>query len=98
MLWGSAQIYMLKFTRLCLLRGGHMMADWNNLHDRWDSFQHLDPALRQQLDALKHDENSLVAAFYKVLTFGTGGMRGILGPGTNRMNICSVRKAVKGLA
>ena len=89
---------MVKFTRWCLIRGGHMMADWKNVYERWNSFQDLDPELRKQLDELKNDENALEEAFYKELTFGTGGMRGILGPGTNRMNIYSVRKAVKGLA
>src|SRR5699024_10113899 len=43
-------------------------------------------------------ETEIKEAFYQELTFGTGGMRGILGPGTNRMNIYSVRKAINGLA
>lgn len=81
-----------------MIKGGKMMADWKKIYERWNSFQGLDPELRKQLDELKNDENALEEAFYKELTFGTGGMRGILGPGTNRMNIYSVRKAVKGLA
>lgn len=74
------------------------MGDWKKVYERWDSFQGLDQVLRNQLDELKNDENELEEAFYQELTFGTGGMRGILGPGTNRMNIYSVRKAVQGLA
>jgi phosphoglucomutase len=47
---------------------------------------------------LKHDENTLVDAFYRDLEFGTGGLRGIMGVGTNRMNIYTVGKATQGLA
>ncbi|WP_156290175.1 phospho-sugar mutase [Oceanobacillus salinisoli] len=64
----------------------------------WDSFPGLDTSLKRELDRLKKDQAALEDAFYKELSFGTGGMRGILGPGTNRMNIYTVRKAVNGLA
>lgn len=74
------------------------MSDWRKIYERWDSFQELDQVLRNQLDELKDDEQALEEAFYQELTFGTGGMRGILGPGTNRMNIYSIRKAIQGLA
>ncbi len=74
------------------------MRDWEKTYKRWDSFQGLDQVLRKQLDELKDNENALEEAFYQELTFGTGGMRGILGPGTNRMNIYSIRKAMQGLA
>jgi len=47
---------------------------------------------------IKHDENTLVDAFYRDLEFGTGGLRGIMGVGTNRMNIYTVGKATQGLA
>jgi phosphoglucomutase len=47
---------------------------------------------------MESDREALEDAFYKELTFGTGGMRGILGPGINRMNVYTVRKAVHGLA
>lgn len=50
------------------------------------------------LEEMKDDEISLEDAFYKNLEFGTGGMRGEMGPGTNRMNIYTVRKATLGLA
>src|SRR5690625_1478050 len=74
------------------------MGDWKILYERWDSFQGLDQVLRNQWDELKNDENELEEAYYQELTFGLGGMRVSLGPGTNRMNIYSVRKAVQGLA
>ncbi len=54
--------------------------------------------LREELHSRKADEQFLEDCFYKELEFGTGGMRGELGPGTNRMNIFTVRKAAAGLA
>ncbi len=47
---------------------------------------------------LKSDENELIDAFYRDLEFGTGGLRGIMGVGTNRMNIYTVGKATQGLS
>ncbi|GIN90660.1 phosphomannomutase [Siminovitchia terrae] len=54
--------------------------------------------LREQIHSRIEDERFLEDCFYKELEFGTGGMRGELGPGTNRMNIFTVRKAAAGLA
>src|SRR5262245_48868910 len=50
------------------------------------------------LRLLAHDPKALSDAFFKDLSFGTGGMRGIMGIGTNRMNIYTVRMATQGLA
>lgn len=69
---------------------------WQHAYQKWKHFDKLDKELKQQLDNM--DEKALEDAFYKPLTFGTGGMRGELGPGTNRMNIYTVRKAAEGLA
>lgn len=74
------------------------MNNWVAEYEKWRSFQNLDPALRKELDELVADKGALEDAFYTELTFGTGGMRGVLGPGINRMNIYTVRKAVNGLA
>ena len=52
--------------------------------------------LRKELDGM--DEASLHDSFYRNLTFGTGGLRGVLGAGTNRMNFFTVAKATRGLA
>ncbi|WP_082233325.1 phospho-sugar mutase [Halobacillus massiliensis] len=71
---------------------------WNDHFNRWNEFTSLDASLRTQLDKLQQDEQSLEEAYYKDLEFGTGGMRGKLGPGTNRMNIYTVRRAAEGLA
>ena len=74
------------------------MSNWKPVYEKWSHFQELDPKLKQELEAIKTDEQKLEDAFYKELTFGTGGMRGVLGVGTNRMNIYTIRKAVHGLA
>lgn len=72
--------------------------DWKAVSKSWIEFKGLDPELKAQLDDWKNDEKQLEEAFYKNLEFGTGGMRGEIGPGTNRMNIYTVRKASAGLA
>lgn len=70
--------------------------DWKKELNRWKEEENIDGSLKEQLELL--DEAELEDAFYKELEFGTGGMRGKLGPGTNRMNVYTVRKAAKGLA
>lgn len=72
--------------------------NWHATYKRWAEYENLDQSLKTQLEAIKDSDKDLEDAFYQELTFGTGGMRGTLGPGTNRMNIYTVRKAVKGLA
>ncbi len=57
-----------------------------------------DPDLVSELKAIKGNEEAISDAFYKDLEFGTGGLRGVIGAGTNRMNIYTVGKASQGLA
>ena len=59
-----------------------------------------DPATRQAVEEMlkSEDKTNLIESFYKDLEFGTGGLRGIMGPGTNRMNIYTVGAATQGLA
>ncbi|SER89184.1 alpha-phosphoglucomutase [Gracilibacillus ureilyticus] len=71
---------------------------WQDTLKKWTSFATLDEKLLDQLKKVSDDERELEDSFYKNLTFGTGGMRGVLGPGTNRMNIYTIRKAVEGLS
>ena len=71
---------------------------WKNKADRWMQFELLDSTVKEQLNKIAADEKSLEEAFYKDLEFGTGGMRGEIGAGTNRMNLYTVRKASAGLA
>ena len=63
---------------------------------KWDSFENLEKTLREELNELKKDEKALYDAFYTDIAFGTGGLRGVLGVGTNRMNIYVVAKTTKG--
>ncbi len=62
----------------------------------WKNYENLDPTLKAELDSL--NEKELEDAFYTDLEFGTGGLRGVLGVGTNRMNIYTVRRATLGFA
>ncbi|PEB83630.1 phospho-sugar mutase [Bacillus nitratireducens] len=72
--------------------------DWKQEFSRWLSYAELDAELKEQLENMKQDEKKIEDSFYKNLEFGTGGMRGELGAGTNRLNVYTVRKATKGLA
>ena len=72
--------------------------NWKKNVKSWLEFEGLDAELQSQLKELTNDEKQLEDAFYKNLEFGTGGMRGEIGVGTNRMNLYTVRKASAGLA
>lgn len=65
-------------------------------YERW--ILSADSALSAELQALAESPEKLEDAFYKDLAFGTGGLRGVIGPGTNRMNLHTVAKASQGLA
>ena len=67
----------------------------NQLHEAWLAC----PAMPEELlaDLKSMDEATVSDAFYRELAFGTGGLRGVLGAGTNRMNLFTVRKATRGL-
>lgn len=71
---------------------------WRDKYEQWMAYEHLDEELRAVLEQRSSDEKWLEDCFYKNLEFGTGGMRGEIGPGTNRMNVYTVRKASEGLA
>ena len=57
-----------------------------------------DRELTEELESIRGDENQIEDRFYKGLEFGTAGMRGVIGYGTNRMNVYNVRRATQGLA
>ena len=67
-------------------------------YEFWCTSPYFDEATKEELRAIKEDEKEITERFYRELEFGTGGLRGILGAGTNRMNIYTVRKATQGLA
>ncbi|WP_125760651.1 phospho-sugar mutase [Companilactobacillus hulinensis] len=71
---------------------------WQNTLQEWLDYKELDPELKSQLIDLQKDSDATEEAFYAPMEFGTAGMRGLLGPGINRMNIYTVRQAAEGLA
>ena len=64
----------------------------------WCEDSYFDENTKEELKAIAGDEKEIEDRFYKNLEFGTGGLRGVIGAGTNRMNIYTVRKATQGLA
>ena len=64
----------------------------------WLNDEYFDEDTKNELLAIRNDEKEIEDRFYKELEFGTGGLRGVIGAGTNRMNIYTVRKATQGLA
>lgn len=64
----------------------------------WLEDSYFDEDTKKELSAIKDNEKEIEDRFYKELEFGTGGLRGVIGAGTNRMNIYTVRKATQGLA
>lgn len=71
---------------------------YRQLFDQWNNFSELETDWKENLQQLAKDEKRIEDAFYRDLEFGTGGMRGEIGAGTNRMNTYTVRKATTGLA
>lgn len=74
------------------------MADVNKLYDLWCAKATDDADLQTELNEIKGDDEAVLDRFYRDLAFGTGGLRGVIGAGTNRMNVYTVRKASQGLA
>ena len=71
--------------------------DCRSLYDLWCE-KVSDSELRLDLDSMAHDDAAIEDAFYRSLEFGTAGLRGVLGAGTNRMNIYTVGQATQGIA
>lgn len=67
-------------------------------YEQWISNEYFDEDTRQELLSIKNNEKEIEDRFYKDLEFGTGGLRGVMGVGTNRMNKYTVTKATQGLA
>lgn len=72
--------------------------DYKEQFNFWLEDDYFDEATKQELLAIRNDEKEVEDRFYRELEFGTGGLRGVIGAGTNRMNIYTVRKATQGLA
>lgn len=74
------------------------MNDIKKLYDQWLSAAVADKDLIPELESIKGDEDAVLDRFYKNLEFGTAGLRGVIGAGTNRMNVYTVNQATQGLA
>ena len=74
------------------------MTKENALYALWCENATEDADLTAELEAIRGDQDAIRERFYKDLEFGTGGLRGVLGAGTGRMNIYTVRRATQGLA
>ncbi len=72
--------------------------EYREIYEKWRTDPAISEEIRRELADLEGDEAEIQDRFYQHLTFGTGGLRGILGAGTNRMNIYTVRRATQGLA
>lgn len=75
-----------------------VFVSWQDTYNTWKNQATLETSLKQELTAMAGDDSTLEDAFYEPMEFGTAGMRGVLGPGINRMNIYTVRQATEGLA
>lgn len=74
------------------------MNDIHSLYKLWKEKAVLDPDLSNELCSIENNEDEILDRFYKNLEFGTAGLRGVIGAGTNRMNIYTVGQATQGLA
>ncbi len=72
--------------------------DYKKTYEQWCNDEYFDEKTRAELNAISGDDKEIQERFYKNLEFGTGGLRGIIGAGTNRMNIYTVSKATQGFA
>ena len=72
--------------------------DYKKVYEEWLNSPYFDEETKVELRGIARDENEIRERFYAELEFGTAGLRGIIGAGTNRMNVYTVRKATQGLA
>ena len=72
--------------------------DYKEVYEQWLSNPYFDEATKEELKNIAEDDNEIKERFYMDLEFGTAGLRGFIGAGTNRMNIYVVRRATQGLA
>lgn len=72
--------------------------DMNALYNEWLEKAVIDPDLKEELKSIKGNEEEILDRFYRCLEFGTAGLRGVIGAGTNRMNYYTVCQATQGLS
>ena len=74
------------------------MSNYMETYKQWCTDPYFDADTKAELKKIEGDQAEIEDRFYKDLSFGTGGLRGVIGAGTNRMNIYVVRQATQGLA
>ena len=72
--------------------------DYMEIYKKWCTDPYFDEETREELKSIEENDKEIEDRFYRQLEFGTGGLRGVIGAGTNRMNIYTVRQATQGLA
>lgn len=72
--------------------------DYKDIYKKWISSSYFDEETKNELLSIKDNDKEIKERFYKNLEFGTGGLRGIIGAGTNRINIYTIRRATLGVA
>lgn len=72
--------------------------DYREKYEQWCTDPIFDELTKEELRKIAGDEKEIEDRFYKDLSFGTGGLRGVIGAGTNRMNVYTVTRATQGLA
>ena len=80
------------------MNSGDLLKEVKTRAQIWLSGNYDDATKKQVRDLLDHNEKELIESFYRDLEFGTGGLRGIMGVGTNRMNVYTVGMATQGLS
>ncbi|MBR1439682.1 MAG: phospho-sugar mutase [Lachnospiraceae bacterium] len=83
---------------ILIINSGGVIVNYKETFEKWISDPYFDDATKQELLAIRNNETEIEERFYQDLEFGTGGLRGVIGAGTNRMNIYTVRRATQGLA
>lgn len=68
------------------------------VYEKWLQYPLEDSDLKEELESIRGQEAEISDRFYQDLEFGTGGLRGVIGAGTNRMNLYTVRRATQGIA
>lgn len=79
-------------------QGGCKKMSYQEIYKKWCTDSYFDAQTQEELKKLEGNEKEIEGRFYRQLEFGTGGLRGMIGAGTNRMNIYTVRQATQGLA
>ena len=74
------------------------MNTYQETYQEWLKNDYFDQETKTELLKIQNDEKEIEDRFYKNLEFGTGGLRGVIGAGTNKINKCTVRRATFGLA